>query len=144
MKIVFRKYCTFKFTAVILLLVSFNLVTFGNEINDCLCKKKVEKKSCCTKKTETNCAEKKETEKSCCKKDGKKECPSCKMDNFNGENRNEGTVIPGNSVKTEVNNITTENLFNDQTSQTSKYFLLKKSPPGVRSKLFLDISTLII
>ncbi len=127
-----------------LLLVSFNLVTFGNEINDCLCKKKVEKKSCCTKKVETGCSDKKDSGKSCCKKDGKKECPSCKMDNFNGDNRNEGTVSQNNTSKTEIKPVFSESLSDGNSTQTSKYFILKKSPPGVRSKLFLDISTLII
>ena len=140
-----KKYCSFKAAVVLIILASFNLVTFGGDINDCLCKKKPEKKSCCTKKTESKCGDTKEADKkSCCETGNKTTCPDCKFECSMNDSKKETAATENKNLKTEIKIYFSEYASFRRSENTPKYFQLSQSPPGVRSKLFLDISTLII
>jgi len=140
-----KKYCSFKAAVVLVILASFNLVTFGSDINDCLCKRKAEKKSCCTKKMESKCGDNKEADKkSCCKTGSKTTCPDCKFECNMNDNKKETAATENKNIKTEIKIYFSEHAMFKRIENTPKYFQLSQSPPGVRSKLFLDISTLII
>ncbi len=140
-----KKYCSFKAAVVLMILASFNLVTFGSDINDCLCKRKAEKKSCCSKNMESKCGDNKDADKkSCCKSGSESTCPDCKFECNMNESKKETAATENKNLKTEIKIYFSEYVSFRRNENTPKHFQLNQSPPGVRSKLFLDISTLII
>jgi hypothetical protein len=127
---------------VILLLVSFNLVSFGKDINDCCKKQKVEKKSCCSKKVEKTCSSSDSQKKQGCGNKDKKDCNKCNLEK--NDSKNEGTVNESKNIRTETGIPVNESVSGIYTTQITKSYFLNKYPPGIRSKLFLNISSLLI
>lgn len=119
-----------------LLLVSFNIVSFGRDIHTCLCKPEVEKvkHSCCSKKTESNTKS--------CKKDSneKSDCDNCKI--VKKVNKNEATISESKVIKTEVKVLNTDytlNLYKSTNSNQDIVLNISTIP-----KLYLSISSLRI
>jgi hypothetical protein len=138
----FRKYCSLKSAVVILLLLSFNLVSFGRDINDCCKKQTVEKKSCCTKKVEKTCSSHETGKKSCGGNNGKNDCSKCNLDK-NGT-KHEGTVNETKNINTEIKISVIEFVSENIINQITKSYFLDKYPPGIKSKLYINISSLLI
>ncbi|MDD5362117.1 MAG: hypothetical protein PHN88_08285 [Ignavibacteria bacterium] len=134
-----KKYCNYKSAVVILLLVSFNLVSFGKDINDCCKKQTAEKKSCCMKK---NGSSENTQKKSGCGTKDKKDCEKSLMDKK--ESKNEGTVNESKNINTETKISFNDSVTEYKLNQSVKSYFLNKYPPGIRSKLFLNISSLLI
>lgn len=144
MKKIFNKYCSIKTITVVVILLSFNLVSFGQDIHNCLCspeKPKVEeKKSCCSKEEEP--AVKKEAA-DCCSADDRSSCDDCQTCSFEKKvEKEQGTLIENKITKAEVKVIVKEsqNLFYNTTIKSYR----SDNSPGIRTKVFLEVSNLRI
>ena len=144
MKRIFNKYCSIKTITVIVILLSFNFVSFGQDIHNCLCapeKPKVEeKKSCCSKEEEP--AVKKEAD-DCCTATKSSSCDDCKTCSFEKKvEKEQGTLNESKITKTEVKVIVkeTQNLFYNTTLKSYQ----SDDSPGIRTKVFLEVSNLRI
>lgn len=141
-KLFIKKYCSIKALTVVLLLLSFNLVSFGQDIHNCLCSKTqtVEKKqSCCSK-------EKKESsEKKCCAPKEKQESKSCNTGKIESKaQKDEGTLNESKLTKQEAKIIVQESIDASINKITHLNSYRSDNSPGIRSKVFLDISNLRI
>lgn len=144
MKRIFNKYCSIKTITVVAILLSFNLVSFGQDLHNCLCapeKPKVEeKKSCCSKEEEPTV--KKEAD-DCCSANNSSSCDDCKTCSFEKKvEKEQGTLIENKITKAELKVIVKE-------SQNLFYYTTLKSyrsdnSPGIRTKVFLEVSNLRI
>jgi len=145
-KVFIRKYCTVKTLIVVVLLLSFNIVSFGRDINKCVGNpKKIENKSSCCKKESKGCgSEKKDVEKSNPSGERKsgKGCNSCKIDN--DIQKPEGTINESKLSTLDEKTVLQESqipLINQNIYQNTYQ---SESPPGIRHKLYIDISCLRI
>ena len=125
-------------------MLSFSLVSFGQDIHNCLCmpeKPKVEeKKSCCSK--EEAPVVKKETD-DCCSTNKASSCDDCKTCSFEKKvEKEKGTLAENKITKTESKTIfkETQNLFYNTTLKAYR----SDNSPGIRTKVFLEISNLRI
>ena len=149
-KLFIKKYCNTKTLTIVLLLLSFNLVSFGQDINNCLCsKQKVENKhSCCqkeTKKETKSCSTEKKNNDNCnmpVEKKSGKDCKSCQIDKT--VRKDEGTINESKLPKPESKVIIQESLSSTFNKTTNLYSYRSDNSPGIRSKVFLDISRLRI
>ena len=144
MKRIFNKYCSIKTITVAIILLSFNLVSFGQDIHNCLCapeKPKVEeKKSCCSKEEEPTV--KKEAD-DCCSANGASSCDDCQTCCFEKKvEKEQGTLNENKITKTEVKVIVKESqsLFYNTTLKSYR----SDNSPGIRTKVFLEVSNLRI
>ncbi len=142
MKLFIKKYCNAKVLTVILLLLSFNLVSFGQDINNCLCKKQsVESKHSCCKKE----AKKETSSKKCCAPKENQESKNCNTDKVdNKSQKDEGTLNESKLPKLEAKTIVQESLSSTFNKTTNLKSYRSDNSPGLRSKVFLDISSLRI
>lgn len=127
-----------------MLLLSFNFVSFGQDIHNCLCapeKPKVEeKKSCCSKEEETKVTKEADD---CCSTNGASSCDDCKTCSFEKKvEKEQGTLNENKITKTEVKTTVKEsqNLFYNTTLNTYR----SDNSPGIRTKVFLEVSNLRI
>jgi hypothetical protein len=149
-KLFIKKYCNAKTLTVVLLLLSFNLVSFGQDINNCLCsKQKVESKhSCCqkeTKKETKSCSTEKKAGDKCNmpkEKKSEKDCKSCQIDKT--VQKDEGTLNESKLPIPESKIIIQESLSSTFNKTTNLKAYRSDNSPGIRSKVFLDISSLRI
>lgn len=145
MKLFIKKYCSYKTITVVLLLLSFNVASFGQDIHNCLCKpQKVEKKSCCSK--EVNCPkdEVKEADDCCSDAQGGL-CNNCKTCSFEKTvEKEQGTIIESKLPKPDAKVIIQESLSSTFNKYTNLNSYRSDNSPGIRSKVFLDISSLRI
>jgi hypothetical protein len=141
-KLIIKKYCNAKTLTVVLLLLSFNLVSFGQDINNCLCKKqKVESKQSCCKKE----AKKETSAKKCCAPKETQDSKSCNKDKVdNKSQKDEGTLNERKLPKLEAKTIIHESLSSTFNKPTNLNSYRSDNSPGIRSKVFLDISSLRI
>ena len=144
MKLIFNKYCRIKTVTVIVILLSFNLVSFGQDIHNCLCmpeKPKVEeKKSCCSKEEEP--VVNKDAD-DCCATNDSSSCDDCKTCSFEKKvEKEQGTINDSKITKTEikVTLIESQNLYHNTTLKSYQ----SDNSPGTRSKVFLEVSNLRI
>ncbi len=144
MKRIFIKYCSIKTITVLVILLSFNLVSFGQDLHNCLCapeKPKVEeKKSCCSKEEEP--AITKEAD-DCCSVNGASSCDDCQTCSFEKKVEKEQGALNENKIaKTEIKTIVKEsqNLFSNTTIKSYR----SDNSPGIRTKVFLEVSNLRI
>ncbi len=146
MKIYIKKYCNTKTLTILLLLLSFNLVSFGQDINNCLCNpQKVEKKHSCCKKESKGCAsEQKDADKCSTNKEKKseKDCKSCQIDK--NVRKEEGTLNESKLPKPESKVMIHESFSLSFNKTTNLNTYRSDNSPGIRSKVFLDISSLRI
>jgi len=133
-KVFIKKYCTVKTLTIVILLLSFNLVSFGQDLQNCFCKnQKVESKhSCCKKEDKGSSSEKKENN-------------GCKSRNFDKNvQKDEGTINESKFSTRESKVVVQESIntaFNKTTNQKTYQSVNSR---GVRSKVFLDLSSLRI
>lgn len=139
-----NKYSRLKLITTIMLLLSFNFVSFGQDIHNCLCapeKPKVEeKKSCCSKEEETKVTKEADD---CCSTNGASSCDDCKTCSFEKKvEKEQGTLNENKITKTEVKTTVKEsqNLFYNTTLNTYR----SDNSPGIRTKVFLEVSNLRI
>ncbi|MFA7359977.1 MAG: hypothetical protein WC139_02970 [Candidatus Kapaibacterium sp.] len=144
MKKIFNKYCSIKTITVVVILLSFNLVSFGQDIHNCLCapeKPKVEeKKSCCSKEEESTA---KEDTDDCCSANGASSCDDCQTCSFEKKvEKEQGTLNENKITKAEAKVIVKEsqNLFYNTTIKSYR----SDNSPGIRTKVFLEVSNLRI
>lgn len=142
MKLFINKYCSAKTLTVILLLLSFNLVSFGQDINNCLCKKQtVESKTSCCKKE----AKKEASPKKCCAPKEEQGSKSCNTDKIETKaQKDEGTLNESKLPKLEAKIIVYESIDASINKITHLNSYQSDNSPGIRSKVFLDISSLRI
>jgi hypothetical protein len=125
-------------------------VSFGQDINNCLCsKQKVESKhSCCQKETKQetkSCSTEKKNNDKCNmpeEKKSEKDCKSCRIDK--NVQKDEGTINESKLPKPEAKIIIQESLSSEFNKTTNLISYRSDYPPGIRSKVFLDISSLRI
>jgi len=142
MKLFIKKYCNTKTLTIVLLLLSFNLVSFGQDIQNCLCaKQKVESKHSCCKKE----AKKESSSNKCCAPKEKQESKSCNTDKVdNKSQKDEGTLNESKLPKLEAKTIIQESLSSTFNKSTNQNAYRSDNSPGIRAKVFLDISNLRI
>jgi hypothetical protein len=116
-------------------------VSFGQDINNCLCKKQTveNKKSCCK-------TEKKETSsKKCCAPKEKQESRSCNTDKIDSKvQKDVGTLNESKLPKLEAKTVIQESLSSAFNKSTNLNSYRSDNSPGIRLKVFLDISSLRI
>jgi len=141
----FNKYCRIKTITVIVILLSFNLVSFGQDIHNCLCKpekqKVEEKKSCCSKEEEEPILNKEADD--CCSANGSSSCDDCKTCSIEKQVEKEQSVLNENKItkiETKVIVKVSQNLFNNTTLKSYQ----SDNSPGIRTKVFLEVSNLRI
>ena len=129
-----KKYCTAKTLTVVILLFSFNLVSFGQDLQNCFCKnQKVESKhSCCKKENKGSSSEKKENN-------------GCKSRNFDKNVQKDEGTINESKLSTRVSKVIVQELINTTFYNTTNQKIYRSdNSPGLRSKVFLDLSSLRI
>ena len=142
MKLFIKKYCSAKTLTVILLLLSFNLVSFGQDIHNCLCGKSqtvAKKQSCCSKEKQES------SPKKCCAPKDKKDSKGCNTGKIeNKTQKDEGTLTETKLPKSESKILVYESV--DVSINQSNHLNSYRSDnsPGIRAKVFLDISSLRI
>lgn len=146
MKLFLRKYCSIRILTVMFLLLSFNVASFGSDLHNCLCKpEKVEKKkSCCSKENDECNDEAVKVKDDCCSDNGSSSCNDCKTCSFEKKVEKEQAALNESKItKTENKTILKElqNLFTNTITQKSYQ---SDNSPGIRPKVFLDVSNLRI
>ena len=142
MKLFIKKYCNAKTLTVVLLLLSFNLVSFGQDINNCLCKKSTveSKQSCCKKEVKMESSSKK-----CCAPKENQESKGCGTDKIDSKvQKDVGTLTESKLPKLEAKTVIQESLSSAFNKTTNLNSYQSDNSPGIRSKVFLDISSLRI
>lgn len=120
------KYRNTKKAIVILLFLSFNLVSAGRTLNSCICQfgKAETKKSCCKEDTKTCPIPE---EKSCCKKPVKKDCDNCSSCKFEkGEIKNDGLIIDDKIIENQI------------TKQEAPEYILHNIVPASNPNIFQE------
>lgn len=144
MKLLFNKYYRIRTVTVAIILLSFSLVSFGQDIHNCLCMpdkpKTEEKKSCCSKEEKPAVTK---DEDDCCSTNGASSCDDCQTCSFEKKvEKEKGTLIENKTVKAETKVILkdTQNLFYNTTLKSYR----SDDSPGSRVKVFLEVSNLRI
>jgi hypothetical protein len=125
-------------------------VSFGQDIQNCLCaKQKVESKhSCCQKETKKeikSCNTEKNGNDKCnmpVEKKSGKDCKSCQIDK--NAQKDEGTINESKLPKPEAKIIIQESVSSTFNNTTNLNSYRSDNSPGIRSKVFLEISRLRI
>ena len=144
LEFIFSKYCRIKTITVAIILLSFSLVSFGQDIHNCLCmpeKPKVEENKSCCSKEETTTVQKESDD--CCTKNKASSCDDCKTCSFEKKvEKEKGTLAENKITKTESKTIfkETQNLFYNTTLKSYR----SDDSPGSRVKVFLEVSNLRI
>lgn len=126
-----------------MLLLSFNLVSFGQDIQNCCISEKPkveEKKSCCSEEEEP--IDIKEAD-DCCSANGSSSCDDCKTCSFEKKVEKEPGVLTESKITNIESKITvkvSQNIFNNTTLKSYQ----SDNSPGTWTKVFLEVSNLRI
>ena len=138
------KYRNIKKAVVILLFLSFNLVSAEGALNSCICHfGKVETKKTCCKEDSKTCQI--PEEKPCCKKPVKKDCDNCSACKFEkGETKNDGSINDDKIIENQIKKQEASEYILQNIKPASNTNIFQERRDNYSPKLFLSNSILRI